>query len=178
MDLSRHRRVIVLSVIAVLLQIILAPNLQIGNAVPNFIASFVIAYVLAYAQRPHYVLAFVLGLVADLLGNSAVGLSSLCLLIVAFVEGSAGRVLRSDNLLLSVVVLLIAAFAVDLVYGLFMVGTGVAGFSDAMLYRVLPCTLYDATIAFVWYLILMHRAAPLRVGMRMSADGSSKLHFR
>lgn len=177
MDLSRHRQVIVLSIIALLLQVIVAPNLQIANALPSFITSLVVAYVLVYNQEPHYVLAFLMGFAADLLGNSALGLTALCLLVIAFLVGVVGRTIGSDNVIMSIVTMLVALFGSELVYGLFMAGAGAATVGDAMLYRVLPCTLYNTAIAVIWYLILMRRASPLRVGMRMPDNGSTKLRF-
>jgi rod shape-determining protein MreD len=177
MDLSRHRQMIVLSIIALLLQIIVAPNLQIASALPSFITSFVVAYVLVYNQESHYVQAFLMGFAADLLGNSALGLTALCLLIIAFLVGIVGRTIGSDNAIMSIVTMLVALFGSELVYGLFMAGAGAASVGDAMLYRVLPCTLYNTAIAVIWYLILMKRASPLRVGMRMPANGSTKLRF-
>lgn len=177
MDLSPYRQTIVLSVIVVLLQIILAPNLQIGNALPNFITSFVVAYVLVYNRENHYVLAFVLGMVSDLLGNSALGLAALCLLIAAAIEGLIGRNLGNDNLVMSIGIMLVAVFGVELVYALFLVTNGAAEFADAMLFRVLPCTLYSTTLAVVWYLVLMRRSSIPAGGIGAVPHGSSRLRF-
>lgn len=177
MDISRHRMTIVFAAIAVLAQIILASNMQIGNAVPNFITSFVVAFAMVRSDSPHYVLAFVMGLIADLLGSSAVGLTSLCLLIAVFAVTMVSQTVGNDNLLMSIIVLLIALFGVDLVYALFMVGAGAASFSDAMLYRALPCTLYDATLSIIWYLVIMHFSAPFR-GMGNSGRGNGAANIR
>lgn len=177
MDISRHRMTIVFSAIVVIAQIVLASNMQIGNAVPNFVTSFVIAYAMVRSDAPHYVLAFVMGLIVDLLGSSAVGLSSLCLLIAVFAVTLVSQTLGNDNLLMSIIVILIALFGVDLVYALFMVGAGAASFSDAMLYRALPCTLYDATLGVIWYLVIMHFSAPLR-GMGNSGRGNGAANIR
>lgn len=177
MDLTRYRQVIILSVISILLQIILAPNMQIGSALPNFITSFVVAYVLVYTREPHYVFAFVLGMISDLLGTTALGLAALCLLIVTAVEGLIGRTVGNDNVGMSVVTMVIAVLGVELVYGMFLVSTGSVNFGDAMLYRVLPCTLYNAAIAVIWYLVLMRRSSIPAGGIGAVPHGSSRLHF-
>jgi rod shape-determining protein MreD len=177
MDLSRHRMTALLALTAVVLQIVLAPNMQIGNALPNFVTSFVIAFALVRCDEPHFVLAFVMGLIVDLLGSTAVGLTSLCLLIASFAVMLVGRTVGSDNLVMSIVVILAAVFAIDVVYALFMVGNGVAGFSDAMLYRALPCTPYDATLGIIWYFVILHFSVPAR-GMGGAGRGSDTPNIR
>ncbi|MGI6591536.1 MAG: rod shape-determining protein MreD [Eggerthellaceae bacterium] len=159
MDLQRHRFLIIFSAIAILLQIIIAPNIQLGNAEPNFITSFVIAYVLIHAEEPHYILAFTMGLIADLLGSTSFGLTSLCLILASFAVSSVALMIGNDNLLMSILTILVALLCVDLIYALFLVGFGLVSFGDAMLFRVLPCTLYDATIGIIWYFVLVRFGA-------------------
>lgn len=159
MDLQRHRLLIILSAIAILLQIIIAPNIQLGNAEPNFITAFVVAFVLMHPEEPHAVLAFVMGFISDLLGSSAVGLTALCLLLAAYAVGTVSRTVGNDNVVMSIIAILAALFFIDLVFALFMVGFGQASLGDAILFRVFPCTLYDATLGVLWYFVLMRFSA-------------------
>ena len=84
---------LVCSAIIVVIQIIFAPILTIFSVVPSFIVAFVL--VLSVLRRPDstYGYAFVLGLIADLLSQTPVGLTSLLLLAITFVLSRVFEVL-------------------------------------------------------------------------------------
>lgn len=140
--------------IAVLCQIILAPNIVIGDAMPNFIVAYTVVVALVRAEQQHYVLAFVMGLTADLLGNGPVGATAFCLLIAVFAISFIVQFVGNDNLVMTCVVLFIVILGIDVVYAIFIVSTGAATFADAMIYRALPCVVYDSIIAILFYFLL------------------------
>ena len=89
---------LICSAIIVVIQIIFAPILTIFSVVPSFIVAFVL--VLSVLRRPDstYGYAFVLGLVADLLSQTPVGLTSLLLLAITFVLSRVFEVLDDTSI--------------------------------------------------------------------------------
>ena len=61
------------AIIAVLLQIALAPNIALFGVVPNFIMAYVLIVSIVCPDQSGPVFAFVLGLLFDLLGTGPVG---------------------------------------------------------------------------------------------------------
>ena len=89
---------LVFSVVIVVIQVVFAPILTVFSTVPSFIVSFVL--VLSIMRRPDttYVYAFVLGLIADLLTHTPVGLTPLLLLIAVFCLSRVFEVLDDTSL--------------------------------------------------------------------------------
>ncbi len=144
--------VLVGAVIAVLAQIIIAPNIAILAAVPNFLAAYVLVVAIVRPTNASLVLAFVLGLLFDLLGYGPVGSMALLLVIAAFAASRAFTVLNNDTLFMPLVILVVSMLAIEMFYALILVGFGFsAGMVDALVYRALPCALYDCVIALVLY---------------------------
>lgn len=176
---SNRKWLIIGAAITVVLQIVLAPNIAIGDAMPNFIVAFVIVAAIVSAEEQHYVLAFVMGLISDLLGDGAVGSMSLCLLLAVFCIGFAVRYIGNDNLVMTLVIIFIAALAVDMVYSVFLISAGVANFVDGMVYRAIPCAVYDAVIGIIFYLVLVRLTSgtPTRKTGRKNPSTTPNLRF-
>ena len=66
------------AIIAVVLQIALAPNIALFGVVPNFIMAYVLIVSIVCPDQSGPVFAFVLGLLFDLLGTGPVGLWHSC----------------------------------------------------------------------------------------------------
>lgn len=97
-------------------------------------------------------LAFVLGLVFDLLGSGPVGAMAFLLVLVTFLASRAFSVLDNDTLLHALAHLVVSTLVVELFYAVFLMGTGFsAGPLDVFLYRALPCALYDCVVALVMF---------------------------
>lgn len=144
--------VLVGAVIAVLAQIIIAPNIAILAAVPNFLAAYVLVVAIVRPTNASLVLAFALGLLFDLLGYGPVGSMALLLVIAAFAASRAFTVLNNDTLFMPLVILVVSMLAIEMLYALILVGFGFsAGMVDALVYRAIPCALYDCVIALVLY---------------------------
>lgn len=153
MSMTRENIVVAVgAVVAVLLQIIVAPNIMLFSSMPDF----VVVYVLIVAiLRPHSagpVLPFILGLILDLLGGGPVGAMAFLLVLASFVTSRTFAVLDNDTLFMPLVVFAVAALSVELFYAVLLVATGTdMSLVDAFVYRVLPCTLFDCVFGFILY---------------------------
>lgn len=146
---------LIASAVAVVLQIIFAPPLTLFSVVPNFIVAFVV--VLAIMRRPDstYGYAFVLGLIADLLAQTPVGLTSLLLLIATFAVSRIFEVLDNTNLSMSLIGIALTLLAFELVFMIVLMVLGYSGsFFELLVQRALPSTIYNSIIAIVMFFIM------------------------
>lgn len=171
-----RRWLLIASLIAVAAQIIIAPNITIADATPNFIVAFVIVVALLHAGEQHYVLAFVMGLVYDLLGNGPLGATSLCLLVAVFAISFLVEYIGTDNLTMTLVLMFLIVLAVDIVYGIFLISAGSISFVDGMVYRALPCAFYDTAIAIIFYLIMIRFSTPDTGHRRAASTPNLRFH--
>ena len=145
--------VIVGAVLAVFLQIALAPYIAVFSAMPNFIAIFVLLVAVA---RPHSfgaALPFVLGLVYDFATGGPIGAMAFSLTAFSYVIARLYSSLENDTLFMPLVMLALGTFLVELSYGTFCMLFGYnAGLAEALVYRVVPCFVYDLVIAVILYL--------------------------
>ena len=145
---------LVFSVVIVVIQVVFAPILTVFSAVPSFIVSFVL--VLSIMRRPDttYVYAFVLGLIADLLTHTPVGLTPLLLLIAVFCLSRVFEVLDDTSLAMP----LIALAATLLVFELLAVVLLVLGYQGSIFeifaQRVIPATILNSLIAALLFVIM------------------------
>lgn len=147
--------VIVGSVIAVLLQIVIAPNIAIAGAMPNFLLVFAMIVAIACPSEGGVVLPFVMGMIFDLMGGGPVGAMAFLLIVFSFAASRAFAVLDNENLFMPFVTLVVSMLVVEVLYGVFLIWFSVdVSFADAFLYRGLPCALYDAVVGLVLYPIL------------------------
>ena len=141
------------AVIVLLVQVFLAPHIAIGFAVPNFMLAYCLVFSVARPNLADPVLPFVMGLLYDLLSGGPVGAMAFTLTVACSLETSVFRRQSNDTAFMGVAVLLGGVLVAELVYGLFFLLFGyAASFPDALVYRVLPCFLYDTVIALALYL--------------------------
>ena len=99
MNLGREGVVIAVgAVVALLLQIVVAPNIALFSAQPNFLLAYVLVVAIARPLDAGSVLPFALGLVCDLLGSGPVGGYAFLFVIVSFIASRAFSVLGNDTL--------------------------------------------------------------------------------
>lgn len=151
---------LICSAVIVVIQIVFAPILNIFSVVPSFIVAFVL--VLSVLRRPDstYIYAFVLGLIADLLSQTPVGLTSLLLLAITFVMSRVFEVLDDTTIAMPLIAFVAAIFAFELVFMIVLMITGYQGsFIELFLQRALPATVINAIIAALLFVIM--RRLPL-----------------
>ena len=169
MNLGREGIVIAVgAVVALLLQIVVAPNIALFSAQPNFLLAYVLVVAIARPLDAGSALPFALGLVCDLLGSGPVGGYAFLFVIVSFIASRAFSVLNNDTFFVPLVVIAVASFAVELLLGAFSLSIGVdVDLMSAIVYRALPCALYDCVIGLVLYPLaarVLAGAAPAQPG--------------
>ncbi|WP_302964653.1 rod shape-determining protein MreD [uncultured Adlercreutzia sp.] len=158
MELTRETVAAVIGgIIAVLLQIIVAPAIALFAAVPNFIVAFCLVRAVATPHHAGALLPFACGLIFDLVGGGPVGAMAFVLVLVTFLASRLYAALDNDTLFMPVAILLASTVLAEVLYGFVVVACG-AGVSlgDAFLYRTLPCMLYDCVIGLLMYPIAMN----------------------
>ena len=144
----------VAAIVVVLLQVLLAPHIAIGFAVPCFVMAFCLAIALVRYDFSNPVLPFLLGLVYDLASGGPVGAMALSLTVVTVFEAWLNERMSNDTLFMSIFVLAIGVLMANLIYGLVFLLLGyAAGPVDALVYRILPCFLYDFVLALAMHAI-------------------------
>ena len=158
------------AVVATLLQVLLAPHITIGYAVPNFMAAFCLALAIVRADAFGPVLPFVLGLLFDLMSGCPVGSMAFSLTAFSMVVAWTFQRANNDTVFMAIAVLLAGVLLVELAYGMFFLLFGyAASFIEALAYRIFPCFLYDAVLALLLYFLvarLLRREAPLQSEIR------------
>lgn len=152
--------VIIGAIIAVLLQAIVAPFVTIGYAQVNFILVYVVVIALVRARNVGYVTPFVLGLIYDLMGSGPIGAMALLCTAITFVVSTVFVMMDNETLFIPIVLIVASMFVVEILYGILMIACGVdVSFADALMYRCLPCGLYDTVVALVFFPLAMRFVA-------------------
>lgn len=177
------------AIIAVLAQVIIAPNIVIFSAMPNFLLAFALVVAIVRPQgNSALVIAFTFGLIYDLLGHAPVGAMAFLLVLAAFVVSRLFTILSNETLFMPLVTFAIAALLVEVLYAVFMMLFGItASPMDAFVQRALPNTLLDCAVGLVFYLLaarfLIERpasssasqGAPAHTSVQVSTQGQHRI---
>ena len=144
------------ALIAVVLQVALAPNIALFGVVPNFIMAYALAVAIGCPDQSGPVFFFVLGLLFDLLGSGPVGAMAFLLLAVAMLAKRAYLLLDNDTLFIPLLLITASTLVIEVFYAVFMMAFGAGvGLLDALVFRALPCTVYSGLIGLVLYPIVV-----------------------
>jgi rod shape-determining protein MreD len=152
MDTTRSSRAVTVigAIAAVILQIVLAPNIAISGVVPNIILIFVIINAINKTPISSTVLGFFLGLIADLISTGPVGLSALVFSIIAFAVSSLNKGMFTGAWLIELAALIAAVFFGELLYAVVLTIMGIEEqFLTALVYVTLPSVVYDALLGLI-----------------------------
>ena len=142
-------------VVAVLLQIGLAPHLAVFGVVPNVIFLVVVTIALVQGPVAGGVSGLVGGLLFDLLGNAAVGPYALVLTIVGYTAGMLSANMFAEGWLLPVTVVAIASLSAEILHGIVLAVLGSSiPFWTSLLTVMLPAALYHTALAVLSYPLL------------------------
>ena len=86
------------AVVAVLLQVVVAPNIALFGAMPNFVVAYALLVAIVRPMAAGPVMPFVLGLVFDLVSGGPVGAMAFLLVLMTFLAARAFAVLDNDTL--------------------------------------------------------------------------------
>lgn len=149
---SERALVAVGAIVAVLLQVLLAPNIAIFSATPNFLIVYTLLVAMAVPDEDHYILAFVLGLTSDLLGYGPVGALSFLLILASFAASRLHTAFSNGTVFVPLIAMSVTIVVVEALYALFMLAVGGSmSIGDAFMYRALPATLYDCVLGLLLY---------------------------
>ncbi|MDR1013949.1 MAG: rod shape-determining protein MreD [Coriobacteriales bacterium] len=144
------------ALVAFLLQLMLAPNIAILDAVPNFILGFVILNAMRCNTVRSTLLGFLLGLLYDLMAQGPLGILSFVGALVGYSTSSLGRDLVSQAWPVRAFALLLAAFVGELLHAALLALLGYdPDFLLSLGMRVVPGALYLGVFGLVTFL-LMH----------------------
>ncbi len=146
---------LIFSVVIVVVQVVFAPILAVFSVVPSFIVPFVLVLSIMRRADTTYVYAFVLGLIADLLLYTPIGLTSLLLLVAVFCLSRAFEVLDDTTISMPAIALAVTIFAFELVFVIALMVLGYQGsFFELLVQRVIPSTVLNSLIAVLLFIIM------------------------
>lgn len=142
------------AVISVLLQLIAAPYICIGYAMPDFILCYVIVRAALDPSKTSFVSAFILGLIYDLASSGAVGPMALICAVLSFGISYLYMLFDNDTLFIPIALVVLSCFIGESAYAILTIACGTdVGLAEAFIYRVLPCALYDTFISVIVFVI-------------------------
>lgn len=168
---------IIIGAIAALLQLLIAPALTFGDATPSFLVVAVVVIAMLAPDERHYAFAFVLGIIADLFAQAPVGSTAFCLILCTFLLPGVVEAIGSENPLMAFGISFVAMFGIELVFSVFLAVSGIIGFGDAFVHVVLPCSVYNAILAFAFCLIGNRLIGGRGHGNQASGATMSNLRF-
>ena len=140
------------AVVAVVLQIVVAPYIAIMSAIPNFVAVFAVVVAVASPRSYGCVLPFVMGLAYDLFSGGPVGAMAFSLTLFTYLLARYYEHVGNDSLFMALAFIALGLLVVELSYGVFLMLFGYnASLFEALAYRVAPCFLYDVVVAFILF---------------------------
>lgn len=150
------------AIVMIILQVFLAPIISISSVIPNFLLAYTIAVVVARPDQNHLVFAFFMGLIFDFITNGPVGSMAFIMVLFAFISSLILNRISNINLTISILIIILAVFLIELCYGTFMVSLQIdSTFIDMLKFRVLPCTLYDVILGVVIFPIMVKLITPM-----------------
>ena len=109
------------AVVAVVLQIVLAPNLVILGSMPDFVLVYVGIAAMLLRRDSVLVMAFFAGLVMDLVGTSTVGVCAGLYTLIAFLTSRAAGFFGNDTLGASLAISMGCFLLVEVLYAGFYI---------------------------------------------------------
>jgi rod shape-determining protein MreD len=138
------------SLIAFLLQVMIAPNIAILDVVPNFILGFVVLNAMFCNNIRSPLTGFLLGLLYDFTAQGPLGIMALVLAALGYGVSSLNKELFASGWLIQAFLLLVAAFFGELLHAALLSITGYdPDFLLSVGMRVIPGALYDAVFGLI-----------------------------
>lgn len=148
--------IIIGAILAVLLQVIVAPFATIGYAQVNFILVYCVVIAIVRGREAGYIMPFVLGLIYDLAGSGPLGAMALICVAITAVVATVFVMIDNETLFIPIALIIAALFLAETAYAFLMIACGVGvSFPEALIYRSLPCGLYDTVVALVFFPIAL-----------------------
>lgn len=144
------------ALIALVLQVALAPNIALFGSFPCIPLVYVMALGVVDPANAGVALPFLTGLACDLLGSGPVGALAFLFLLAHVATARVFLVLENDALFMPFAIMFAGMLAVETLYGLLLVALGLpVSPASAFLHRAAPCALYDCVAAVIVYPLLV-----------------------
>lgn len=138
--------------VALVLQVMIAPHLAIFGVTPNLLLLVVITLAFVEGSSAGASTGFVAGLLMDLLSTGPIGAWALVMTVTGYLSGSLKRNLFAEGWLAPVTVGIVAALVADLAYLIVVTVIGVGpAFWGALGRLVLPRAVYNAVLVMLAY---------------------------
>ena len=162
-------KIAIIGAVAFFLQTFLSSNIAIYGICPNFFLIATLAVTAASSVRGATIAGFAYGLLFDLLGAGPVGGMALMLTILGFAVASLSNLIKADSFVTWLIILVAGALAVNFFYCIVLSLTGYeTAFFAAIVYKMLPCVLYDSIIGAVCWLLVKRFVLPSKKGIMES----------
>ena len=167
--MRKNLNLIVGAFIFVLLQMLAAPRISIGEISPDFVLLLVV-YV-ALQKRPEYgsMVGFVVGLFQDLFNPELLGLNALTKTLVGYAVSVISAKTEPDSAPVLFLVVGAAAFLNDFVYLIFFTGLHLGKFFILLATVSVPSALYSALMG-----VAIYKAAELVGGKAVGSFGKAR----
>jgi rod shape-determining protein MreD len=137
------------AVVAAVLQLTIVPYLGIAGAYPDLLLVVAVIATFAWNTEAGMTLAFVGGLMIDLLAPRPIGLTAFTLLLSTGIAAVLGRVIQRGRVLAPIALVFVLSFVTDLSFlNLFAALRGKLDVGDPI-QLILPGAIYSAAIAVV-----------------------------
>lgn len=153
---------------AAVLQVTLAPRLEVAGAFPNLVLVAVVGWTLARGAAAGIRWALAAGLLLDLVSPGPLGVHALGLVVAAYLAGFAQRYFEPDPIFLPT----LSGAAATVVYNLVLIAIAMLtrhpiAFLPVLQLWVAPSSLYDALLMPVALFLLrrVDRALPQPIGI-------------
>lgn len=155
---DRDHSVLILSVICVLLQISLAPNIPIGGITPNLMLIPLVASAIKYGPGEGCVWGFLFGAVCDFSSTGPVGAMMLVMCIIGFVVGTTSNSVPLESWISCLIVLLASSLLTEVARAIFMstIGSDIS-IGSSLAKITLPAAVYDTVFGLVAFPLLRNR---------------------
>lgn len=173
---TKKRLTITLSVICVLLQLILAPNIPLFEGRINFM--LILSALLAQLVGGRYgtIVGFLAGLFYDFCSTGPLGLMALLLTVSSYVLGMEVRNKLNDDPSVSITQFAIATSAVCVAYALALVMVENVSILGAIFIRALPSAIVTVICYLPFVTVLSRNRGGFTLTSNHSAGRSNKLH--
>jgi rod shape-determining protein MreD len=137
------------AVVAAVLQLTIVPYLGIAGAYPDLVLVVAVIATFTWSIEAGMTLAFVGGLMIDLLAPRPVGLTAFTLLVSTGIAALIGRAIPRGRIVTSIVLIFVLSFVTDLLFlGMYTALRGNLDVGDPI-QLILPGAVYSTAIAVV-----------------------------
>ncbi|MDA3935932.1 MAG: rod shape-determining protein MreD [Actinomycetota bacterium] len=138
--------------VAMVLQVAIAPHIAIGGVVPNMFLLVVVTLAFVEGPAAGATSGFFAGLLFDLLGTAPVGPGALVLAVAGFIAGALHAQMFAEGWRLPLSVLFITSLSAEVAYGVVLSVLGAGGtFWQTFTHVMVPGAVYNAVLAILVY---------------------------